>query len=275
MAVNNTEMGKVTSYSHEILVNKTKTSDDIEYDKYMFSVGQKLDLRTRKLTFKKIRYIMDEVLEDFSIKKLKTIELHLAVIYIFFLFFLRMWTHYVGQYFVLTIMGVPVTRFETHWHKIYIKYAAWNFMQELVTVGVGILSNTLFFTFMALLGFFSKKALNCFPRMFYKVICWYGVLTILDPFVVLIIDCVCQDFDNGDYFKFYNYFFKKQNNGLVGVYLTFFLIFGLVILNSLAFYFYMIFVHMNGRILDLYKRLSGSMKSFFIPHDNEISLKYI
>lgn len=32
---------------------------------------------------------------------------------------------------------------------------------------------------------------------------------------------------------------------------------------------------MNGRILDLYKRLSGSMKSFFIPHDNEVSLKYI
>ena len=32
---------------------------------------------------------------------------------------------------------------------------------------------------------------------------------------------------------------------------------------------------MNGRILDLYKRLSGSMKSFFIPHDNEVSLKYV
>ena len=46
-------------------------------------------------------------------------------------------------------------------------------------------------------------------------------------------------------------------------------------LNAFIFYNYMIFVHMNGRILDLYKRLSGSMKSFFIPHDNEISLKYI
>lgn len=32
---------------------------------------------------------------------------------------------------------------------------------------------------------------------------------------------------------------------------------------------------MNGRILDLYKRLSGSIKNFFIPHDNEISLNYL
>jgi ferredoxin-thioredoxin reductase catalytic subunit len=111
--------------------------------------------------------------------------------------------------------------------------------------------------------------------MFYKVICWYGVMTIFDPFIVLLIDFICTDFENGDYFKFYNYFFKKQNNGLVGIYLTLFLIFGLVTLNALIFYQYMIFVHMNGRILDLYKRLSGSMKSFFIPHDNEISLKYV
>ena len=51
--------------------------------------------------------------------------------------------------------------------------------------------------------------------------------------------------------------------------------FGMITLNASIFYQYMIFIHMNGRILDLYKRLSGSMKSFFIPHDNEVSLKYI
>lgn len=111
--------------------------------------------------------------------------------------------------------------------------------------------------------------------MFYKVICWYGIMTIFDPLIVLVIDFVVQDFSNGDYFRFYNYYFKRQNNGLVGIYLTVFLIFGLVVLNAFIFYNYMIFVHMNGRILDLYKRLSGSMKSFFIPHDNEVSLKYI
>ena len=32
---------------------------------------------------------------------------------------------------------------------------------------------------------------------------------------------------------------------------------------------------MNGRILDLYRRLSGSYKAFFVPHDAEVSLKYL
>ena len=32
---------------------------------------------------------------------------------------------------------------------------------------------------------------------------------------------------------------------------------------------------MNGRILDLYRRLSGSYKSFFVPFDHEVSLKYL
>jgi hypothetical protein len=62
---------------------------------------------------------------------------------------------------------------------------------------------------------------------------------------------------------------------LVGIYLTVFLIFGMMTLNASIFYQYMIFIHMNGRILDLYKRLSGSMKTFFVPHDNEVSLKYV
>jgi hypothetical protein len=61
----------------------------------------------------------------------------------------------------------------------------------------------------------------------------------------------------------------------VGIYLTLFLLFGLMVVNSLLFYQYMIFIHQNCRILDLYKRLSGSMKSFFIPHDAEVSLRYI
>ena len=100
-------------------------------------------------------------------------------------------------------------------------------------------------------------------------------MTVLDPFIVLIIDLIIQDFGNGDYFKLYNFYFKKQNSGLVGIYLTIFMIFGLTVINAFIFYNYMIFVHMNGRILDLYMRLSGTMKSFFMPHDNEVSLKYV
>ena len=42
-----------------------------------------------------------------------------------------------------------------------------------------------------------------------------------------------------------------------------------------CFYRYMVFTFMNGRILDLYRRLSGTYKAFFVPHDTEVSLKYL
>jgi hypothetical protein len=79
----------------------------------------------------------------------------------------------------------------------------------------------------------------------------------------------------------YNYYYKQEGTGIVGVYLTFFLYFGITILNIFIFYNYMIFIHQNGRILDLYKRLNGrfyflnigSIALFFLPNDNEISLK--
>ena len=218
----------------------------------------------------------DEILEDFSLKKLKNIEFHLAFIYIFFVFFLRMWGHYVGQYIVLRAMGVPVTKFDPHWYKIYIYYAAWNLPQEIVVVSFGILSNTILLTLFILIALLSKRScLDCFPRMFYKTICWYGIMTFLDPLIVLLIDVVAYDWEIGDWSKIYWFYYKKQNTGLVGIYITAFLMFGLTVLNGFLFYNYMVFVHMNGRILDLYKRLSGPIKTFFIPHDNEVSLKYL
>ena len=45
--------------------------------------------------------------------------------------------------------------------------------------------------------------------------------------------------------------------------------------SGYCFYRFMVFTYMQGRILDLYRRLSGNYKDFFIPHDNEISLKYL
>lgn len=70
---------------------------------------------------------MDEVLADLRLKKFKSIEFHLAWVYIFFLFYLRIFTHYIGQYIILNAMGVPVTRFEPHWYKIKVEYAPWMF----------------------------------------------------------------------------------------------------------------------------------------------------
>jgi hypothetical protein len=62
-------------------------------------------------------------------------------------------------------MKVPVTLFEPHWHKIRIEYAAWNFVQEILTVCFGIFSNTILFSCFITFAFLSKKLLNCIPPL--------------------------------------------------------------------------------------------------------------
>lgn len=120
----------------------------------------------------------------------------------------------------------------------------------------------------------SKRFLGCYPRIFYKVICWQGIMTVIDPFYTLFIDTVTQN-ENGDWFKFYYYYLSKQGSGIVGAYFSVFFILSLFIFNMTIFYYFMIFRYMNGRILDLYRRLSGQFKTFFMPLDNEVSLKYL
>ena len=76
-------------------------------------------------------------------------------------------------------------------------------------------------------------------------------------------------------FKFYNHFVKVGDSGLVGIYIFIFLMLALTIFSGYWFYRYMVFGFMNGRILDLYRRLSGQYKAFFTPSDYEVSLNYL
>lgn len=76
-------------------------------------------------------------------------------------------------------------------------------------------------------------------------------------------------------YKFYNNFYKTEGNGLTGAYITIIVMISIMMFSGYCFYRYMIFTYMEGRILDLYRRLNGTYKQFFLPHDNEVSLKYL
>jgi hypothetical protein len=240
---------------------KDKREEELEkdLDLFKFSVNEKLNLSTRQLTLKKVRYIFDEVFMDIKWKKIRTIEFQLWVFYTLCLLYLRMFCHYLGQYIMLTILTVPVTQFETHWYKIYVTYAEWTFMQIFATLAAGCLFNTMVFSIFILIAYISKKRMKCFPRIFYKVICWFGCLTLLDFGLIFFCDFVSASWEQGDAFALYNFYMKRDGTGIVGIYLTFFLYFGITVINIFIFYNYMIFIHMNGRILDLYKRLNGKL----------------
>jgi hypothetical protein len=170
---------------------------------------------------------------------------------------------------------VPITKFDLLWYRCDLEFAAWNFTQLAIIVAAGPLANTLLFVLAALSSWLIRKTLKSYPKYFYKVVAWTGVFAVLDPFLVLFFDCVTQNFENGDSFKFYVWFEKAGDNGIVGAYLTFFAVMMLTIFTAYLWYRFMVGVYMNGRILDLYRRLSGTFKAFFIPMDHEVSIKYL
>ena len=58
----------------EIHYNSKRDKEDINYDHYQFSVAQKYDLTTRALTFKKVKYIADELFLDLKWRMRYTIQ---------------------------------------------------------------------------------------------------------------------------------------------------------------------------------------------------------
>jgi len=75
--------------------------------------------------------------------------------------------------------------------------------------------------------------------------------------------------------KLYNYYNKTQNAGFIGLFLTLITQVFMLIVNCFALYNYIIYVHNDARILDIYLRISGLGKGYHIPFDNEISWNYL
>jgi len=222
-----------------------------------------------------VKYIADELFLDLKWRMRHTIQFQTSILFIVFIFFLRQLVHYLGQYLACQLMQVPITKFDLRWYRCDLEYAAWEFWQEAVVVAAGPISNSVLFSIAAFSSWCIKRTLGSYPKYFYKVVAWTGVFAVLDPFFVLISDCLAQYWDNGDYFKFYHWFIKAGDNGVVGIYLSFFMMITLTIFTGYLLYRFMVGVYMNGRILDLYRRLSGNFKAFFVPMDHEVSFKYL
>lgn len=59
------------------------------------------------------------------------------------------------------------------------------------------------------------------------------------------------------------------------MFLTFVIELFLLLINIFIFYNYLLFVHMDARISDIYLRITGLGKGYYIPDDNEISWTYL
>ena len=64
-------------------------------------------------------------------------------------------------------------------------------------------------------------------------------------------------------------------SGFVGIIIIMLVYASILILNTFIFYNYLVFYHMEGRLIDIYTRVSADETHFFIPFDNEVSARYL
>jgi hypothetical protein len=110
------------------------------------------------------------------------------------------------------------------------------------------------------------QLLGGLPENITKFMCAYGVWTVLDPFVILIVDLLSHNYRcgevpgcrddytstscscfNGDWFKLWARYHRDEGSGATGLFITFMIYFATVIISSLLFYEYLVRIHRDGR----------------------------
>ncbi|CDQ94538.1 unnamed protein product [Oncorhynchus mykiss] len=104
-----------------------------------------------------------------------------------------------------------------------------------------------------------------------------GVWTVLDPLAVFVVDAVLgrlsysAESPVADAAKLYWHFYRTDQSGAAGVVITLFLYAILFLLSTTILYLYFLRLHNEGRMLDIFQRLSVTEGSFFVPRDLEVS----
>eukprot|EP00968_Pinguiococcus_pyrenoidosus_P028764 scaffold8090_cov267-Pinguiococcus_pyrenoidosus.AAC.5 len=242
----------------------------------------------------KLRYLRQEILADLALRNWRSQEFWLTLwVYLMAMWF-RMYVHFVAQYLYLQALRVPVYNFGPRLHQMTLKYimSSINVRAEvgvLLLGPVGVLSIMMCFM---VFGRLTQRLLGHFPNWASKFCAAYGVGCVLDPVLIFVIDLMARNFqcDNrpeceddytaaacdcfeGDAFKLYVRMEESSGSGISGILITIMLYTFTSALAAFVLYNYLLYIHFNGRMLDVHRRLHQHAGEIFVPHDFELSLK--
>ncbi|XP_074549949.1 uncharacterized protein ofcc1 isoform X3 [Halichoeres trimaculatus] len=216
-----------------------------------------------------------------SVQQLGLIMLLLALMW-----FVRLYLHYCSQWLYLQAIAVPVNKFQFHAHTVDLVYqgSLLHTREELAMVVVGPLTLNAVTFLLVLIRWGCQQIFGSLPSFTSKFIMAQGVWTVLDPLAVFAVDAVLgrlaysPDTPVGDAAKLYWHFYRADQSGAAGVIITFFLYAVLFLLSTTILYIYLLRFHNNGRMLDVFQRLTAKEGAYFLPEDLELSnqeLSYI
>nr|XP_009929906.1 PREDICTED: orofacial cleft 1 candidate gene 1 protein [Opisthocomus hoazin] len=210
----------------------------------------------------------------------------LLALLVVLLWFVRLYLHYMSQWLFLQTISVPVTKFQLFPHTVELCYqnSLLQTGEELVMVVVGPLTLNAWLLLMVLIRWGCQQLFDSFPSFLSKFIIALGLWTVLDPLAVFVVDSVLGRLGNSvekpiaDAAKLYWVFVRAEESGIPGALITVMLYAVLFIISSTVLYLYILRLHSEGWLLDVFRRIHGEEGTFFVPLDLEISsqeLSYI
>lgn len=265
---------------HEFEGNQIREYEELltpdQYEDYRFSVLKSGFLTTPR---NKLSYLLAEIIIELGFKSYKHLTIYVTMLLLISCIWSSRFIHYAGEWVYLKAIRYPVTVFEASLLTLNIEFPnQTSISQEIGIILTGQSFCVLWFIFFALVAFGTLKVVGRFPVILFRFIQCWGIVSVIDPIITLI-ECIITGFVyddwDGDSFRLYNYFDEYEGNGVIGIMMTIFMYAGMMGLSAFCFYNYFLYVHMNGRLLDIYLRINGPETSFFIPHDGEISKRYL
>ncbi|XP_070960612.1 uncharacterized protein [Oncorhynchus clarkii lewisi] len=195
------------------------------------------------------------------------------------IWFARLYLHYCSQWLFLQAIAVPVNKFQFHAHTVELVYqnSLLHTREELAMVVVGPLTLNAVTLLLLLIRWGCQLAFGSLPSFTSNFIMALGVWTVLDPLAVFVVDAVLgrlsysAESPVADAAKLYWHFYRTDQSGAAGVVITLFLYAILFLLSTTILYLYFLRLHNEGRMLDIFQRLSVTEGSFFVPRDLEVS----
>ncbi|CAK4098589.1 unnamed protein product [Aphanomyces euteiches] len=265
-----------------------RTWEGFTFSTYHY-VDDQVAKHERFQSIRKLRYLQQELFADMGLQHASTWHFWLLMVFLLLALWLRVYIHYLGQWLYLRGSNVPVFDFRPQLVTCVLKYT-WDTIPTATEIGVitvGVLFNMLAFAAFMATAWLCQHLIGEFPDIGSNFIACFGLATVFDPLLVLAVDLIQHNYDcgstctdpsaalctciEGDAFKLYKRFKSQDGSGVVGVVLTLLLYGILMCAAAVVFYTYLLHFHMNGRMLDVYRRVHAREGVFFVPNDFEVS----
>ena len=242
----------------------------------------------------KIRFLLGEAFGDLTRHKWGSFDFFVTIFVLIFTMWLRIWLHYLGQYMYLSALGTPIYDFAYDTAQIQFKYMshAMEFGAEIWLIFMGPLFVGLcFYCFAELARSFHSFA-AAIPDGLSKFVSCFGLNMLFGPYITLVADLCYQNYAcesrsaacrndytsaecdcfTGDFAKLWERTTADEGSGISGLLITVIVYMTLFAFSCILFYEYLVYYHRNGRIIDLWRRVTCNEGEFYIPDDFEISL---